>query len=168
MTTTTNPITTLPTPRSPSPTATRWYHWSRPLYPHTIFSTPHHHSTLQLPIPRTLSPPLGPPHSPPSLPTPTTTTANTTTPAATSPYHHTITTITTIHTFRSTPLANPPHPPTLPCLPPMQCCYPLPSLEIVPGSRTRKGPSEIRVLLWGGVAWEVPHGPRVSTIKGSP
>ena len=26
-----------------------------------------------------------------------------------------------------------------PCLPPMQCCYPLPSLEIVPGSRSRKG-----------------------------
>ena len=26
-----------------------------------------------------------------------------------------------------------------PCLPPMQCCYPLPSLGIVPGSRSRKG-----------------------------
>ena len=45
-----------------------------------------------------------------------------------------------IHTTLSHPscrLLSPP--PTLPCLPPMQCCYPLPSVEIVPGSRSRKG-----------------------------
>ena len=36
------------------------------------------------------------------------------------------------------------------------------------GSRSRKGASEIRVLLWGGATWEVPYGPRLSTIRGSP
>ena len=28
--------------------------------------------------------------------------------------------------------------------------------------------SKIIVTIFAGVAWEVPHGPRVSTIKGSP
>ena len=43
--------------------------------------------------------------------------------------------------------------------------------KTIPKSKKKKGNFEKkkeRNLLWGGVVWEVPHGPRVRTIRGSP
>ena len=75
----------------------------------------------------------------PPIATPPTTTPHTTTTATTSPYHHAATGPTTAHTYPTHHVDSHTHPSIPHVLPPLQCCYPLPSLEIVPGSRSRKG-----------------------------
>ena len=129
------PLATQPTPTANTITTTATSSSSSPPLPPlptttantitTAATTPYHPTAIF---------PINPhPHTPLH-----TTTARTTTTATTSPYHHVATTPPTTHTYPTTTVYSP-HASTPPCLPPMQCCYPLPSLEIVPGSRSRKG-----------------------------
>jgi hypothetical protein len=144
------PVTILTTPLdTPTTTTTNTTSTATttPYHPTAISIPPHHHSTLHVT---------------------TTTTTTTVTTATTSPSHNTATRPTSTQPYPTHPVDCSPHPP------PSHVCHlcnavtPYPVWKLFRGAVPERGPSEIRVLLWGGVAWEVPHGPRVSTIKGSP
>jgi len=116
-------------------------------------------------------------YSSPPLATPTTTTANTITTAATTPYHppaifpllntnpHSVSLPITLPLPLPPPFTSmclpgllpntpdySPHPSTPTCLPPLQCCTLTQFGNCSGEPLPERGPSEIRVLLWGGVA----------------